>query len=132
MDSVLTTAEVQQLIEQQGADLQQLPCSPVDPVLSGTGGEDGKLYGIHGGAGLLLFLLPSMPAVQDLPLKTPNPHFGWCHTALQNLMMLADHCLLTACKSSHSRVSLHMPMWLAKYDTHQQHLDSQVATSHHQ
>ena len=39
VDSVLTTAEVQQLIEQRGINLTQLPTSPVDPLLTSSRGN---------------------------------------------------------------------------------------------
>lgn len=50
---MLTSAEVQQLIEQRGLDLSQLPSSPVDPLLTSSSScsDDGQLYGVHGGAG---------------------------------------------------------------------------------
>ena len=51
VDSVLTTSEVQQLIEQQGVTLAELPGDCMDSLL-GPGPCDSQLYNIHGGAGM--------------------------------------------------------------------------------
>ena len=67
VDSVLTTAEVQQLIEQQGAEFRQLSTSPVDSLMpisssSGSCSDSGQLYGVPGGAGeLTAFLVLFLP-----------------------------------------------------------------------
>ena len=61
VDSVLTTAEVQQLIEQQGAEFRQLSTIPVDSLMpisssSSSCSDDGQLYGVPGGSGELMTL----------------------------------------------------------------------------
>lgn len=50
MDCVLTTVEVAELLQQEGADLTELPDSPLQPLLAGVA-EDGRLTGYPGGAG---------------------------------------------------------------------------------
>ncbi|KAL3144424.1 hypothetical protein ABBQ32_004170 [Trebouxia sp. C0010 RCD-2024] len=50
VDSVLTTSEVQQLVEQQAVSFPDLPCSPVDSVLGPTAPAE-QLHGVHGGSG---------------------------------------------------------------------------------
>ena len=51
VDSVLTTSEVQQLIEQQGVTFPHLRCSPMDSLLGPAAGME-QLHGVHGGAGV--------------------------------------------------------------------------------
>ena len=59
VDSVLTTSEVQQLIEQQSVSFPDLPRSSVDSLLGPTAcGE--QLHGVHGGSGMPSFL-PDQP-----------------------------------------------------------------------
>ena len=65
VDSVLTTSEVQQLIEQQGVSFADLPCAPLDSLL-GPGCTDDQLYKVHGGAGMLR-TIQSLAAVATLP-----------------------------------------------------------------
>lgn len=55
VDSVLTTSEVQQLIEQQGATFADLPCAPLDSLL-GPGCTDDQLHKVHGGSGMLCLI----------------------------------------------------------------------------
>ncbi len=52
VDSVLTTSEVQQLIEQQGVTFADLPCAPLGSLL-GPGCTDDQLHKVHGGSGML-------------------------------------------------------------------------------
>ena len=47
-DSVLTSTELQQLLEQEGIDLRNVPSSTVDSLL---GGPSGDLTGLPGGSG---------------------------------------------------------------------------------
>ncbi len=51
VDSVLTTSEVQQLIEQQGVSFADLPCTPMDSLLGSHAGQDQLCY-VHGGSGV--------------------------------------------------------------------------------
>lgn len=53
---MLTTSEVQQLVEQQGVSFPDLPCSAVDSVL-GPSAPAEQLHGVHGGSGVLLCCL---------------------------------------------------------------------------
>lgn len=62
---MLTTSEVQQLIEQQGVSFADLPCAPLDSLL-GPGCTDDQLYKVHGGAGMLR-TIQSLAAVATLP-----------------------------------------------------------------
>ncbi|KAK9830279.1 hypothetical protein WJX72_010779 [[Myrmecia] bisecta] len=50
VDSVLTSSEVQLLLEARGADLAAMPDAPLDSMLSSVG-PDGQLYGVSGGSG---------------------------------------------------------------------------------
>lgn len=52
VDSVLTTSEVQQLIEQQGVSFPDLPCSPMDSLLGPAAACHEQLHGVHGGSGV--------------------------------------------------------------------------------
>ncbi len=65
VDSVLTTSEVQQLIEQQGVSFADLPCAPLDSLL-GPGCTDDQLHKVHGGSGMLR-TVQSLAAVAILP-----------------------------------------------------------------
>ena len=56
VDSVLTTSEVQQLIEQQAVSFPDLPCSPMDSLLGPAACEE-QLHGVHGGSGVPPFFL---------------------------------------------------------------------------
>ena len=56
VDSVLTTSEVQQLIEQQAVSFPDLPCSPMDSLLGPAAYEE-QLHGVHGGSGVSRFFL---------------------------------------------------------------------------
>lgn len=48
---MLTSGELQQLLQQRGIlDLQDVPEAPLDSVLSSVD-EQGKLYGVPGGSG---------------------------------------------------------------------------------
>jgi hypothetical protein len=50
VDSVLTSGEVQQLLEAHGRSLGDIPQSPLDCLVPGVP-EDGRLYGLPGGSG---------------------------------------------------------------------------------
>ncbi|DBA92266.1 TPA: hypothetical protein ACH3X2_003700 [Trebouxia sp. C0005] len=78
VDSVLTTSEVQQLVEQQGVSFADLPCAPLDSLL-GPGCTDSRLYKVHGGSGGYLEFIFRTAAQQlfnrqlppgPLPMKT--------------------------------------------------------------
>lgn len=78
VDSVLTTSEVQQLIEQQGLSFADLPCAPLDSLL-GPGCTDDQLHNVHGGSGGYLEFIFRTAAQQlfhrqlpsgPLPMKT--------------------------------------------------------------
>lgn len=56
---MLTTGELQQLLEAQGADLALLPETPLDTLLTNVG-SGGRLHGVRGGAGTLPPLVPSL------------------------------------------------------------------------
>lgn len=52
VDSVLTTSEVQQLIEQQAVSFPDLPCSSMDSLLGPAARLHAEqLHGVHGGSG---------------------------------------------------------------------------------
>jgi len=57
VDSVLTSGEVQQLLEAHGRALSDLPAARLDSLVPGTQ-QDGRLYGLPGGSGSLSFPLP--------------------------------------------------------------------------
>lgn len=50
VDSVLTSGEVQQLLEAHGRALGEIPSAPLDSVVPGLP-NDGQLYGLPGGSG---------------------------------------------------------------------------------
>lgn len=50
VDSVLTTGEVQQLLEAHGRPLTELPSAQLDSLVGGIE-QDGQLYGLPGGSG---------------------------------------------------------------------------------
>ena len=50
VDSVLTSGEVQQMLEAHGRPLGELPSAPLDSLV-GSVQEDGQLYGLPGGSG---------------------------------------------------------------------------------
>ena len=47
---MLTSGEVQQLLEARGQKLNELPAAPLDSIVSGIP-DDPQLYGIPGGSG---------------------------------------------------------------------------------
>lgn len=56
VDSVLTSGEVQQLLEAHGRALSDLSAAPLDALVTGAQ-QDGRLYGLPGGSGYVSFPL---------------------------------------------------------------------------
>ncbi len=59
VDSVLTSGEVQQLLEAHGRALSELPSARLDSLVAGVE-EDGQLYGLPGGSGAATHLVLSI------------------------------------------------------------------------
>lgn len=51
VDSVLSTLEVQQMLEEEACQLSSLPDAPTDSLLPDALPEDGDVFGYPGGAG---------------------------------------------------------------------------------
>lgn len=50
VDSVLTSGEVQQLLQAHGRELSDIPAAPLDPMVPGVH-DSQQLYGLPGGSG---------------------------------------------------------------------------------
>lgn len=81
VDSVLTSGEVQQLLEAHSRVLGELPSARPDSLVDGVE-EDGQLYGLPGGSGaamsvLLCSIRPPTYQLHKFQQPVPLEYFGF-------------------------------------------------------
>ncbi len=83
VDSVLTSGEVQLMLEVHGRPLGELPSARLDSLV-GSVPEDGQIYGLPGGSGAGLAHLYSLirpvwaSLLLPVPFKQPGLHASHC------------------------------------------------------